>query len=103
MLCDGEREGDIAVDRADVADVAVAVDAAAAAAEVIEDAASGAAGLDVEKGEKGGGKRRDSAGEGAAAKKFYGDWQQVGRIWVTCGSVNSARIGNNEYCLDASF
>ena len=43
------------------------------------------------------------AGGGAAAKIFYGDWQQVGRIWVTCGSVNSASIGNNEYCLDASF
>lgn len=43
------------------------------------------------------------AGAGAAAKIFYGDWQQVGRIWVTCGSVNSASIGNNEYCLDASF
>lgn len=77
LLCLGEREAHIAADAADVP--------------------AGMAGNVV------GGGSGNVAGEGIVAKEFYGDWQQVGRIWVTCGSVNSASIGNSEYCLDASF
>ena len=64
LLYDGEREAHIAADAADVP--------------------AGMAGNVV------GGGAGNVPGGGAAAKILYGDWQQVGRIWVTCGSVNSA-------------